>query len=221
VRYDRCVAHTLLRFLLTVLFAVGTVDGYEPVLGLRAIDEAIAIGQSQNDSARRRYHERYRLLVGRAPVDYIDVLTPFRRIVMAAEERAVAGNRVFSERDALTILTERPEPIELFVELTFHPMNTYLGVPGFDLALLPVGTAARVQPYELLRVPRYGARLEGQRYAYFVAPNPPVGGQPMLGGTLIGRFHARSVETAGIYDVLITEGEKELARARLNLGMLQ
>src|SRR5688500_14301934 len=99
------------------------------MLGLRAIDEAIGIGKSQIAPARARYHAAYRLAVGPPPVDYIEVVTRCRRVVMAAEERAATGDRLFGERDALAILKARPEPLELFVELTFHPMNAYAAVP--------------------------------------------------------------------------------------------
>src|SRR5688572_5242438 len=70
----------------------------ETPLTPRAIDEALTIGQSTLERVRGRFHAPYRVAVNRGPVDYIEVITPFRRVALAGEERARIGDRSFGQR---------------------------------------------------------------------------------------------------------------------------
>ena len=122
VRYDASVAHTVLRFLLAVLFAGSAVAGFEQALDRRLFGEAIAVGQSRIEAVRTRFHQPYRIQVSRPPIDYIDIVTPFRRVALLAEERAQAGGRLF-QREAIALLGDRSTLVEILVEMTFHPLN--------------------------------------------------------------------------------------------------
>lgn len=204
-----------------MLLAGGAAAGYAPTLDLRSIEEAIALGQSRIDAARVRFHQPYRLHVGRAPVDYIEIVTPFRRVALAAEERARTGGRLFGQRDALATLAGHMEQIDLIVEMTFHPFNVYINVPPYDVALAGPGSAVRIDPVDIQRLSRFGARVEGVPYPYPDAPILPPGSQPLLGGTVIAHFDTRRLDPAGAYDVVVGESGKELARARVNLGKLR
>ena len=62
-------------------------------------------------------------------MDYLEIVTPFRRIVLAAQARAGAGDRRFGQREALEIEAAAPGQIDLYAELTFHPLNTFVLVP--------------------------------------------------------------------------------------------
>src|SRR4051812_35452822 len=117
-------------FLAATLLA-GAAAAYDGTLDRRAIEEAMSIGNSRVESVRLRFHQPYRLAVGRAPVDYIDVITPFRRVEIESETRARAGTRSLSQGEALSLLAANPEQIDFFVELTLHPMNTYVGLPDY------------------------------------------------------------------------------------------
>src|SRR5262245_16921436 len=115
--------------------AAGSAGAVQPVLDRRGIEEAILIGQSRFDAERARFHTGYRIQVSRQPVDWIDVITPFHRVALAAEEKARLGDRVFGQREANAALNAAPNVIELLFELTFHPLNTFVGVPAYDVAL--------------------------------------------------------------------------------------
>ena len=210
---------TAIALLATATALAGTV---QVSLDPRAISEAIAIGQSRIERDRTRFHAPYRLAVNKAPVDYVDVITPFRRIVLAAEARAQIGDRSFGQRQAFELVAAAPADIELYVELTFHPLNTFVGVPGYTVSLVEQGSA-RVQPRSLERVPRHDPRVEGTPLLLPVPGGVPLPrrGQPMLGGTLIARFDARPLKPAGVYDVVIEEAGKELARARVDFSRLR
>ena len=223
VRYDSPVTHMVSRAFLVVALAGRLDAGYEPDLDARAIGEAIAIGRSRIEAQRTAFHQRYRLQVNHAPVDYLEVVTPFRRVELEAEAHAKGGDQRWGQRDALQLLAETGGRIELFIELTFHPLNTYVGVPAYDVRLVPGGsTGAPVSPRDVRRVPRFGARVEGTTLPYPGAVAPPApGSQPMLGGTVIAVFDAAQLMRSGSYDVVLGEAGKELARTRMDLGKLR
>ncbi len=215
----------MLRFLLVVLFAGSVLAGFEQTLDRRLIDEAIGVGQSRIAAVRTRYHEPYRIQVARPPIDYIDIVTPFRRVVLLAHERARAGGNLF-QRDAIALLGDRSTLVEFLVEMTFHPLNVFVGVPAYDVELSTAAAAApaaRIEPLRIGRIPRFGARLEGlpQQSPYAAAANLPGESQPMLGGTIVATFSAGVLKPTGVYDVVVTEDGKELTRARVNMGTLR
>ena len=222
MRYHPSVAHTGRIFFAAVLTATA-VFAYEASLDRRSIEEAIAIGNARIESARVRFHQPYRIPVGRAPVDYIEVVTPFRRIEVEAETRARNGNRTLSQREALDLLAATPDQVEFFVELTFHPQNTYIGVPQYDvrLALTGGGAAPPIDPRNVERFPRYGARVQGLPLPYPAAPAVPGRSEPVLGGTVVARFDGRLLDRNGVYEVIVSEAGKELARARVGLATLR
>ena len=108
VRYDPSMAHTVFRFLLAVLCAGSALAGFEQTLDRRLIDEAIGVGRSGIEAVRTQYHEPYRIQVARPPIDYIDIVTPFRRVALLAEERARAGGRLFQRERSPCSGTARP-----------------------------------------------------------------------------------------------------------------
>ncbi|MSO45863.1 MAG: hypothetical protein EXQ59_03735 [Acidobacteria bacterium] len=208
------------RFFVLAVLTASVVFGYDASLDRRAIEDAITIGQSRIESVRVRFHQAYRLPVGRAPVDYIEVVTPFRRIEVEAETRARNGNRTLSQREALDLLGAAPDQVEFFVELTFHPQNTYIGVPQYGVRLAPAarGASPPIDPRNIERFPRYGARVHGLPLPYPAAPAVPGSSEPVLGGTLVARFDGRLLDRTGVYDVIVSEAGKELATARVSLA---
>ena len=207
MRYDAVVAHPVLPFLLAALLA-GSAAAFEQALDRRSIDDAIAIGQSRLEAVRTRYHQPYRIQVGRPPIDYIEIVTPFRRVVLLAEERVLTAGGLFSQRAALAALGDRSDVVEVLVGMTFHPLNVFVGVPEYEVGLATASPVARISPRSISRVPRFGSPVPG-------------GGQPLVGGTTAASFGAGALNPNGVYDVVVSEKGKELARARVNLGQLR
>jgi hypothetical protein len=197
-------------------------SAFQPTLDRRGIEEAIQIGQSRFDAERTRFHGGYRIQVSRPPVDWIDVITPFHRVAIAAEERARLGDRVFGQREALAALSAASNLIELLVEMTFHPLNTFVGVPNYDVTLR-LGLNKPVSAQFLHRYPRFGPRTQANVPAL---PNPnaaPVlgNGQAMSGGTLVVQFAADAIDPNGRYDLVMTDGGKEIVRAGVDFGTMR
>lgn len=194
----------------------------QPVLDRRGIEEAIQIGQSRFDAERARFHTGYRIQVSRPPVDWIDVITPFHRVALAAEAKARLGDRVFGQREANAALSAAPNLIELLFELTFHPLNTFVGVPAYDVTL----TRAKDKPIRaehINRYPRFGPRTQTNAPA---VPDPSAApilgsGQPMQGGTLIAQFAADAIEPNGRYDIVVADGRKEIVRTGVDFGRMR
>lgn len=189
-----------------------------------AIEQAMAIGNSPLEAERTRFHSAYRFPVGRAPVDYIDVVSPFRRIVVEAEIRARTGRRLLTQREAFEVLATAANELEIRVELTFHPHNVFIGVPEYEVRIeSPGGADMPIRPKSIARFPRHGPRLEGFPLPYPVPLEAPsiAGSQPMLGGTMAARFDVALVDARGRIDLVVAETKKELARARIDLGGLR
>jgi hypothetical protein len=191
------------------------------MLDRRAIEEAIQIGQSRFDAERARFHAVYRITLTRPPVDWIDVVTPYHRVALAAEGRARLGDRTFGQREASAALSAAPNLVELLIELTFHPLNTFVGVPAYDVTLSAQGKPIKAQ--YINRYPRFGPRTDAGGPAL---PNPnaaPVlgNGQPMLGGTMVVGFAADALDANGRYDIVIADGGKEMIRSGLELGKMR
>jgi hypothetical protein len=212
------VAHAAYSLLLILALA------YDPALDPRDITQALAIGQSRSDADRARFHQPYRLPVNRAPVDYIDVVTPFRRVVLEAEARGRAGNRILAQRDAMDLVAGSGGRVQLLVEMTFHPLNTFVGVPLYVVTLVPVASPDRpVAAADTERNPRFGPRLEGPTPGTPapIVPTLPQRQEPVLGGTVIASFDGGALNPAGAYNVVVSEAGKEVVRARLDLGALR
>jgi hypothetical protein len=212
---------TLLAATLGAFSVATSIGAVEMTLDPRAINEAIRMGQSSIDRERARAHEPYRLQVARPPIDWIDVITPFHRVMLAAEARARAGNRLFAQREAFAALQEAPGQITLVIELTFHPLNTFVGVPGYEISL--IGAGGKVQPLSLARYPRSQARLATATPEVPNAGGVPLFGKgdPVVGGTIVAPFNGTALNPVGSYAVVIVEAGKELARVPLDLARLR
>jgi hypothetical protein len=188
------------------------VGAFEPALDPRSLSEAIDLGQSRIDDVRSRFHASYHIDVMQPPVDYIEVVTPFRRIALDAEAHTRAGERLYGQREA----------IDIVVELTFHPLNNYVGVPAFTVVLMPPGGKA-IEPRTIGRVPRFGPRLSGTPlpYPYVANSAAPQGSQPLLGGSIVATFDGAALDARGTYLTVIRDAGKEVAKATVDLARLR
>jgi hypothetical protein len=198
------------------------VTAFEPSLDPRSLADAIDLGQSRIDDMRSRFHAAYHIEVMQPPVDYIEVVTPFRRIALDAEARTRAGERLYGQREALATLGDNPSRLDVVVELTFHPLNNYVGVPAFTVSLVPPGGRA-IEPRAISRVPRFGPRLSGRPlpYPYVTTSAAPQGSQPLLGGSVVAAFDGTALDARGTYVTVIRDSGKDVAKATVDLERLR
>lgn len=209
--------------LAALLASHAVISAFDQALDPPSLAEAIEIGQSRIDDVRSRFHATYRIDVMQPPVDYIEVVTPFRRIALDAEAHTRAGERLYGQREALATLGDNPSRLDLIAELTFHPLNNYVGVPDFTISLASAAGAV-VTPRTVERIPRFGPRLSGMPLPYpYIAgtTGAPQGSQPLLGGSLVAAFDGAALDPRGAYVMLIRESGKDVAKAPVTLGRLR
>jgi hypothetical protein len=193
----------------------------------RAVLDAIAIGQSAFDADRLRFHAPYRVDVRQPPLDSVDVVTPFRRVVVAAELRAQAGDRRFGQRDGLAIVNRYPGQISVHADFTFHPLNTLVMVPTFSVRWV-TGKQMRVEALLVDSAPRYfpkvgSAALPTPPGGQVLPPSLPGRSQPMLGATVVAFFDGAVLlkPEDPAREVVIEEAGKQVARLPIDLSRLR
>lgn len=200
----------------------GAVSSDAVQLGLdrRAVEEAIYIGQSRIESERTKFHTPYRVRVVQPPIDWIDVITPFHRVELAAEMNARSGRRMFSQQDASDVLKGVVNQIDLLIEMSFHPLNTFVAVPLYQVQMaLPGGR--RLEPMRIERFPRFGPRAESTGPA-LPGSLPQFGtGQPVVGGTMLAPLDGSAFDPNQRIDVLVLDGKTELAKVPIDLGKMR
>ena len=217
----RTMRRRVLPAVLLLFIAAALPRAAQRTLSLSEVEEALRTGQTRIAADRTRFHTAYRVIVGQPPVDYVEVVTPFRRVVLAAEQRAQVGDRSFGQRQALQLLTEADGQFDFAVDVTFHPLNTFVGMPAYDVVLMK--GAARVAPASLDRQPRFGARVEGLPPPIPIPAGqiPGGGSQPVTGGTVTARFKGQEIDPDRSMDLVVSEGDRELVRVPIDLGRLR
>jgi hypothetical protein len=215
---------TRLTALLAFLLLCGaSTDALQPTIDLDAIDDAIRIGRSAIGTERQRLHQAYRIGPGKAPVDYVDIVTPFRRIVLATQERAERGQRGFGQKDALALLGSTPNQLDLYVEITFHPLNTYVGVPDYTVTI--AGRDSKVSPESIDRLSRWTPRVDGMPSSVPRADPAAILKGPrtetLLGATVIAKFDVRQLDANCRCEVMVAEGGKELTRLSVDFSRIR
>ena len=190
------------------------------------ITQALSLGQTTIVSDLTRFHQPYRLDVSRPPVDYVEVVTPFRRIVLAAQARARAGDRRWGQRQAMELEAASPGQVDLYAEITFHPLNTFVLVPAYRMRIA-LASGGTMQPRNGSSMPRYGARVDGGLVPYTPAPLPggalPGRSEPMLGATILASFDGEALAAACSRrcDAVIEEEGKSRVQVPLSLANLR
>ena len=206
------------------------VPGLQQDVDPQSVLEAVIIGQSALDGGRAAFHRPYRFAIGRPPLDAVDVVTPFRRVVIAAELRARAGDRRFGQRDGLAVAARHPGQLSVHAGFTVHPLNTFVLVPQYRMGWR-TRRGGRIEPANTESVPRFGPRTGLDALPVPLGDTPdaaagirPGGGQPMVGATVVSYFDARRLvdDREPAVELVIEEaGRGELARLPIDLKMLR
>lgn len=164
----------------------------------------------------------YRVRVARSPIDWIDVITPFHRVELAAEMNARSGRSQFGQREALDTLRDVPKQIDLLIEMSFHPLNTFVAVPSYQVDVILPGNR-HLAPHRVERYPRFGPRPESPGPALPTPNASPEfgGGRPIVGGTMIAALDGSSFDPTQLVDVIVLDGKTELARVAVDLGRMR
>ena len=96
------------------------------------VERALSIGRAF-DAERARFHKPYVVALSDPTVEQIDVVTEFRRVVLFAEEQIRQGDHTFGARQAERAVTPWHGRVTIVARLRFHPLNTFIASPPYDI----------------------------------------------------------------------------------------
>jgi hypothetical protein len=104
-----------------------------------ALAFAIANG---SESSRALFHAPYRVPVDDPLIEHLEIITEFRRFVLAAEDQLTAGNWMMARggidpkgRTVKDLLKPHGGQVSIRARLRYHPHNSYVTPPAFDILL--------------------------------------------------------------------------------------
>jgi hypothetical protein len=105
-------------------------------LGGADIERALSMARAR-DADRQQFHQRYVFDLPGPVVTQIDVITPFRRMVIIGEDHVTRGDWMFTRglRAAEDAIKPMRSVITLRATLRFNPMNTFIEAPPYTLAV--------------------------------------------------------------------------------------
>src|SRR5688572_28948603 len=113
--------------------------GVTEVLSDRDISYALTIANG-SDATRVTFHTPYVLSVPDPMIEHLEVITEFRRFVLAAEEQLKLGNWMVARggfdakgRTLKDVLRPVSGQVSIRARLRFHPQNSYKSLPPFDV----------------------------------------------------------------------------------------
>ena len=113
--------------------------GVTEVLSDRDISYALSIANG-SDATRVAFHSPYVLAVPDSMIEHLEVITEFRRFVLAAEEQVKLGNWMVARggfdakgRTLKDVLRPVSGQVSIRARLRFHPQNSYKSLPPFDV----------------------------------------------------------------------------------------
>jgi hypothetical protein len=202
----RCIGGLLTAATMAIVLQ-GEVRAIVTGLSEKDIDRALKLAQT-SEQTRAQFHAPYVVRVNDPVVEQIEVVSEFRRYVLTAEEQLRLGNWLFahSVRDAQEKLRPWRERVSIVARLRFHPHNTLMGIPPYDVTI----GGPDVAPLDVVRTP-ITALLSGKRGDF---------NAPLMGATIEAVFDARSVgRTARPLSVSLTA--QPVARVTIDFAKLE
>ncbi len=198
---------------LALLAAIApTAAWFDASIDAAAVDQAIALGRTPGSPDLSRFHQQYVIGLGGPMLDRLEIITEFRRVVLATEEHARLADIGWGARDAERMLRPWRDKITLVLHVTFPPNNTYREMPPLGIVLYArpgSGGPGRMEPIDLRATPRY---ISGQ---------PAPAGTPILGGRVDATFDARALDPHGIYLAGIDMDRREVRRVEVNFARVR
>jgi hypothetical protein len=105
------------------------------------VTQALSIARG-SDASRALFHAPYQITVNDPIIEQLEVITEFRRFVLAAEDQLKAGNWMMARggfdskgRTLKDLLRPLRGQVSIRARLRFHPQNNYVTLPAFDILL--------------------------------------------------------------------------------------
>jgi hypothetical protein len=99
---------------------------------LPPLQQAIALGRTNDDAQLIAFHRRYQLTPG-PTINHAEIITEFRRAVMIVQDRMAHAQPAFSEYDLTKEMVPFDGQVTFIVEARLNPMNNYVKAPPYIL----------------------------------------------------------------------------------------
>lgn len=175
------------------------------------ISRAFAIARSAED-VRSRFHAPYIMALSGPSLEQIEIITEFRRFVLAAEEQVRLGSWMAARggydqqgRTVKESLKASTGQVVIRARVRFHPLNAYIGVPPIDIllgepSLLALGVS---------RTPNFS-----------IGPPDNRSRPAIMGAVIEASFNAPSVNDRVLAVRVVSEGQ-ELGRFSVDFSRLE
>jgi len=183
-------------------------------LSQQDIERALASARS-SEAERARFHSRYRFPLNDATVPQVEVITEFRRVVIAGEDRLRQGDWMFTQgtRAAEAAVRTWRGQLAIVAQLRFNPLNTYVSIPSLDIMLGDPLAEGALAPLAAHTTPQYSP------------PFPVVGKKDVMTSSLVGAvvetdFPASAIGQTKRRVSVLMEG-KELTRTTIDFASIE
>jgi hypothetical protein len=179
----------------------------------RAMVGAIGLARA-SEGRRAAFHSRYTFDLGDPPAERMEIVTEFRRLVQAVEERVESDRAAFTLTEAERLLAPWRGKLTVVFHLRFHPQTAVVTMPPYDVRVLGMATERPIHPLDpldVVRRPLYGTPP---------SPLPGIPGTQPLGGAVIeATFDASAVGNRRRLVVLLLH-QDELASTPVDFASL-
>jgi hypothetical protein len=105
-------------------------------MGGAEMERALSLSRAR-DGERQQFHRRYLFDLPGPVVTQIEVVTPFRRLVLIGEDHVARGDSMFTRglREAEAAIKPMRDLVTIRATLRFNPLNTFIESPPYSLAL--------------------------------------------------------------------------------------
>lgn len=194
-----------------LLVTQATTSAVVDALTDRDIAHALSIANG-SETTRALFHTPYVAAVDHPLVERFEIITEFRRFELAAEEQLRSGNWMMARggfdpkgRTLKDVLQPLAGQVSLRVRLRFHPQNTYVTLPAFDI---------------LLGEPTLLA-INTSRTPHTTPPTGEPGTREVINGATVEVFYnAPTIGQRALPARLMSEG-REIARVSIDFSRVQ
>jgi len=166
---------------------------------------------NSGDAQRASFHAAYIVPIVDPLIEQLEVITEFRRFVLAAEEEIKGGNWVLGRggydskgRSLKDLLRPMTGQVTVRARLRFHPLNNYYVVPPVDIFL----GDPTLLPLNATRTPSYAPKSE---------PGSPL---VILGAIVDISFNAPTIDDRVLPVRVLLDGA-EVARAQVDFSRFE
>jgi len=214
---------------LLVALALSPARALTPNIDREQLDEALLFGRQATKAERQAFHDGYQRTLKDSLVRRISIVSEYRRVVLTLEEKMRLLDRNYGQRQMTQMLVPWRGLVEVIAEVQFHPQNTYIGVPLYDVLAVPIdgpSAGTPIVPEANDRRPHFGAYWDplpmDSPWWPFPPTNAPVLGrsEPITGGWLQARFDGQAL-ASGRFDIVVKDGATTLGRAQFDLGAIK